>query len=444
MNASGWSKPEPAAVQDVLGERGLVAPQRAVRRRTPAVAAGRRRRRAPSATGRLAPASRPRPVVSRSVSMPPRSAIAADRTCRPNWQAARRRDRIGAFANQGESFTMTIRVGINGFGRIGRNFFRAAKAQGADIDFVAANDLGSVDDDGPPAQVRLGHGSPRRRRSRPPTTASTSTATLLKILAERDPAELPWGDLGVDVVIESTGFFTDREQGRRPPRGRRAPRDHLGPGHQRRRHLRGRRQRRHLRPGDPHRRVERLVHDQLLRADDQGPRRRLRRREGPDDHDPRLHRRPEPGRRPPLATCAGPAPRPSTSSRPPPAPPGPPAWCSRRCRASSTAPRCGCRCPTARSPTSPASSRPRSPSTRSTRRSRPRPTSGRLTGVLEYSDDAARVVRHRRLAGARAPSTRGLTMAMGNLVKVLGWYDNEWGYSNRLVDLAKIVGAANK
>src|SRR5919112_290634 len=75
---------------------------------------------------------------------------------------------------------MSLRVGINGFGRIGRNMFRAAKAQGADIDFVAANGL-TVDGD------------------------------ELKVLAERDPGNLPWGDLGVDVVVESTGFFTDRE-----------------------------------------------------------------------------------------------------------------------------------------------------------------------------------------------------------------------------------------
>ena len=72
---------------------------------------------------------------------------------------------------------MTIRVGINGFGRIGRNFFRAVREQGADIEIVAANDLGSVGRDGPPAQVRLGHGSPRTPTSRPPTRASRSTAS---------------------------------------------------------------------------------------------------------------------------------------------------------------------------------------------------------------------------------------------------------------------------
>ena len=103
---------------------------------------------------------------------------------------------------------MTVRVGINGFGRIGRNFYRAVQASGADIEIVAANDLGdlktmahllkydtilgrypaevSVTDDG----IKVGK-------------------QTLKILAEKDPAQLPWKDLGVDVVIESTGFFTD-------------------------------------------------------------------------------------------------------------------------------------------------------------------------------------------------------------------------------------------
>jgi glyceraldehyde 3-phosphate dehydrogenase (phosphorylating) len=107
---------------------------------------------------------------------------------------------------------MTVRVGINGFGRIGRNFFRAVQALNAsgsgDIEVVAANDLGdlttmahllkydsilgrypedvSVTDDG----IRVGN-------------------RTLKILAERDPAQLPWKDLGVDVVVESTGLFTD-------------------------------------------------------------------------------------------------------------------------------------------------------------------------------------------------------------------------------------------
>ncbi|HYM54862.1 MAG TPA: glyceraldehyde 3-phosphate dehydrogenase NAD-binding domain-containing protein, partial [Solirubrobacteraceae bacterium] len=109
---------------------------------------------------------------------------------------------------------MPVRVGINGFGRIGRNVFRAAKARGealgGEIEWVAVNDLtdsmtlahllkydsilgpydGTVEDRGGALQV---------------------DGEELKVLAERDPSALPWGDLGVDVVIESTGLFTDRE-----------------------------------------------------------------------------------------------------------------------------------------------------------------------------------------------------------------------------------------
>jgi glyceraldehyde 3-phosphate dehydrogenase len=106
---------------------------------------------------------------------------------------------------------MSIRVGINGFGRIGRNFFRAAKQRGADIDFVAANDLGSKE-----LMAHL-----LRRDSVFGTWDADIRATdsgivvdgdELKILAERDPKALPWADLGVDMVIESTGFFSKREQ----------------------------------------------------------------------------------------------------------------------------------------------------------------------------------------------------------------------------------------
>jgi glyceraldehyde 3-phosphate dehydrogenase len=105
---------------------------------------------------------------------------------------------------------MAVKVGINGFGRIGRNLFRAAKAAKADIDFVAVNDLtdaktlahllkydsilgpypGSVEVDGNDIVV---------------------DGDTLRVLSERDPGALPWGDLGAEVVVESTGFFTKRE-----------------------------------------------------------------------------------------------------------------------------------------------------------------------------------------------------------------------------------------
>jgi glyceraldehyde 3-phosphate dehydrogenase len=105
---------------------------------------------------------------------------------------------------------MAVRVGINGFGRIGRNFFRAQQALGADVEIVAVNDLGDAATMahllrydsvlGPFAgEVSLGEG------------VINAGGEQMKVLSERDPAALPWGDLGVDVVLESTGFFTTRE-----------------------------------------------------------------------------------------------------------------------------------------------------------------------------------------------------------------------------------------
>ncbi|HEV7773037.1 MAG TPA: type I glyceraldehyde-3-phosphate dehydrogenase [Conexibacter sp.] len=105
---------------------------------------------------------------------------------------------------------MAVKVGINGFGRIGRNVFRAAKAAGAEIDFVAVNDLTDPE--------TLAHLLKYDSILGPyPGTVEVSDGGLrvdgkeLKVLAERDPGALPWGDLGVDVVIESTGFFTKRD-----------------------------------------------------------------------------------------------------------------------------------------------------------------------------------------------------------------------------------------
>ena len=106
---------------------------------------------------------------------------------------------------------MTVRVGINGFGRIGRNFFRAAKALGADIDFVAVNDLGERRRRWPTcSSTTRCSASTARRRSAPSKTGITVGGDELQVLQVRDPAELPWGDLGVDVVVESTGIFTSR------------------------------------------------------------------------------------------------------------------------------------------------------------------------------------------------------------------------------------------
>ncbi|WP_031521014.1 type I glyceraldehyde-3-phosphate dehydrogenase [Streptomyces sp. NRRL F-5123] len=102
---------------------------------------------------------------------------------------------------------MTIRVGINGFGRIGRNFFRAALEQGADIEIVAVNDLG---DTATTAHLLKYDTILGRLKAEVTHTADTITVDgkTIKVLAERDPAALNWGELGVDVVVESTGIFT--------------------------------------------------------------------------------------------------------------------------------------------------------------------------------------------------------------------------------------------
>ncbi|KIS27522.1 glyceraldehyde-3-phosphate dehydrogenase [Arthrobacter sp. SPG23] len=102
---------------------------------------------------------------------------------------------------------MTTRIGINGFGRIGRNYFRAALAQGADLEIVAVNDLTS-----PEALAHLfkydSVGGRLKESIEVKDGNIVVNGNVVKVLAERDPANLPWGELGVDIVIESTGFFT--------------------------------------------------------------------------------------------------------------------------------------------------------------------------------------------------------------------------------------------
>ncbi|WP_460802466.1 type I glyceraldehyde-3-phosphate dehydrogenase [Microbacterium sp. GXF6406] len=105
---------------------------------------------------------------------------------------------------------MSVKIGINGFGRIGRNYFRAALAQGADIEIVAVNDL----TDNKTLAHLLKYDSITGRLDAEVTYddhSITVDGKEIKAFAERDPANLPWGELGVDIVIESTGFFTKAE-----------------------------------------------------------------------------------------------------------------------------------------------------------------------------------------------------------------------------------------
>ena len=106
---------------------------------------------------------------------------------------------------------MAVRVGINGFGRIGRNFFRAAKLSGAKIEFVAVNDLGSLETLAHLLKNDSVHGKFGGNVKAVRGGISVDGQKLV-VLSERNPGDLPWGDLGVDVVVESTGIFADKEK----------------------------------------------------------------------------------------------------------------------------------------------------------------------------------------------------------------------------------------
>ena len=106
---------------------------------------------------------------------------------------------------------MTVKVGINGFGRIGRNFYRAAQEAGADLEFVAVNDITDAD-----TLAHLLRYDSVLGPFRGKVSASGDTIVVdgekLRVLAERDPANLPWKELGAEIVVESTGLFTDRDK----------------------------------------------------------------------------------------------------------------------------------------------------------------------------------------------------------------------------------------
>ena len=336
---------------------------------------------------------------------------------------------------------MTVRVGINGFGRIGRNFFRAAKQTGADIDFVAVNDLGSLETMAHLLKYDSVHGTfggtvkaVRRRHQR-----RRRQARRLVRAQPRRPA------LGRSRRRRRHRVHRHLHLARRrwrAPRRRCHEGHRLGALRRRRRHLRGGRQRRRLRPGQAPRHLQRIVHHELLRADGQGPRRRLRRREGSDDHHPRLHRRSEHRRRSPQGPSSGArrsgqhrahldrrrpgdGPRAAVDEGTP-----------RRHLASGADPR---RFDHRLHRHLEEGSRRR----RHQRGLQGRGVAGPLRNVLDYSDEP---LVSSDIVGRPASCTfdSGLTMAMGTMVKVFGWYDNEMGYSHRLVDLAVIVGTRTR
>ena len=195
------------------------------------------------------------------------------------------------------------RVGINGFGRIGRNFFRAALDRGGDFEIVAFNDLGDV----PTMAHLLKHDSALGHFDGDVQVEGGSlkvNGNALTGLAERDPANLPWRDLGVDVVIESTGFFTSREGAQKHlDAGAKkvvisAPATDpditlvLGVNDDA------------VRRGTALDHLERVVHDELRRADGEGARRRVRDRPRVHDDHSRVHAGSAAARRPSQGSSA--------------------------------------------------------------------------------------------------------------------------------------------
>ena len=335
---------------------------------------------------------------------------------------------------------MTIRVGINGFGRIGRNFFRAVKEQGADIDFVAANDLGSVE-----TMAHLLKNDSVMGRFKGDVKVHADgievDGGVIKILAERDPGKLPWGDLGVDVVIESTGFFTTRDKAAA----------HLDAGAPR------------VIVSAPATNADATfvvgvnddtfdpeVHKVISNAscttncfvpmikvldDAFGVEKGLMTTVHAYTGDQQLVDGPHSDLRRARAAAINIIPTSTGAARATGL-----VLESMKGKLDGTSLRVPV--PTG-SITDFVGNLGTEASVDDINAAFRAAAEGPLKGILVYSDEP---LVSSDIVGTPASCTfdSGLTMAIGNMVKVLGWYDNEWGYSNRLVDLTRIVGAAHQ
>ncbi len=336
---------------------------------------------------------------------------------------------------------MGIRVGINGFGRIGRNFFRAAKAQGADIDFVAVNDLGSL----ATMAHLLANDSVFGKLNADVKAVDGGISVdgdILQIVSHRNPAEIPWGDLGVDVVIESTGIFTDRDKAAAHLEGG-APRvivsapangadatfvvgvndDTFDPA-------------KHIIVSNASCTTNCFVPMIKVLDDAFGVEKGLMTTIHAYTGDQSLVDGPHSDLRRARAAAINIVPTSTGAAR-----------------------ATGLVLESMKGKLDGTSLRVPIPVGSITdfvgvlnqdvtveqvnEAFKAAASEGRLKGILEYSEEP---LVSSDIVGSSYSSIfdSGLTMAMGNLVKVLSWYDNETGYSTRLVDLAKIVGAANQ
>ena len=336
---------------------------------------------------------------------------------------------------------MTIRVGINGFGRIGRNFFRAAKAQGADIDFVGVNDLGSLATMAHLLKYDTVHGRLDAEVGVNDEGVTVDGDTL-KVLSERDPKALPWGDLGADVVIESTGIFTTRDKAAM----------HLEAGAGR------------VIVSAPASGADKTFviganEDTFDAATDFvvsnascttncfvpmvkvlddafGVQRGLMTTVHAYTGDQAIVDGPHSDLRRARAGAANIIPTSTGAARATGL-----VMQSMQGKLDGTA----LRVPVPDGSITDFTAQLEKEATVDEINAafKAAATSGPLSGVLVYTDEP---IVSSDIVGSPASCTfdSGLTMSMGDLVKISGWYDNEWGYSNRLVDLALIVGAANQ
>ncbi len=337
---------------------------------------------------------------------------------------------------------MTIRVGVNGFGRIGRNFFRAIHSQGADVEIVAVNDLGDIKT----MTHLLKYDSVMGRLGAKVTNNDDSISIegygTIKVLAERDPSKLPWGTLGVDVVVESTGVFTSKEKASAHLAGG-APRvivsapsdgadatfvvgvndDTFDPAA-------------HKVVSNASCTTNCFVPMIKVLDDAFGVEKGLMTTVHAYTNDQNLLDLPHSDLRRARASAINIVPASTGAARATglvlesmkgkldgtslrvPVPTGSVTDFVGIIENEASVDEINAAFATAAG-------------------------SGPLADVLDYSEDP---LVSSDIVGSPASCTfdAPLTIALGSLVKVFGWYDNEWGYSNRLVDLAKIVGAANK
>jgi len=336
---------------------------------------------------------------------------------------------------------MTIRVGINGFGRIGRNFYRAAKAAGADIDLVAVNDLAPPESNAHLLKYDSTHGKLADEVKATADGISVGNDSF-RVFAERDPKALPWGDLGVDVVIESTGIFTDRDKAAAHVEGG-APRviisapatgvdatfvvgvndDTFDPAQ-------------HTIVSNASCTTNCFVPMIKVLDDAFGVERGLMTTVHAYTNDQNLLDLVHSDLRRARASAVNIVPASTGAARATSL-----VMESMKGRLDGTALRVPVQDGSITDFTGLLGKEVTVDEVNEAYRAAA--ASGPLSKVLVYNEDP---IVSSDIVGSPASCTfdAPLTMAMGNMVKVLGWYDNEWGYSNRLVDLAQIVGAANQ